>query len=144
MKDHTMMAMQANQMFTKQRLETVVYKRSGLLNSVKSTKSMFDTVMKLGIPSFFDGDGYLYDLDKYEEKLMDKQNDYDVFKELDSVKGKGIVHLLPDDFEILIRLKLRDMPPLDYEQLTNMGTKIIWLKSQNVKAGSICALKIHG
>ena len=63
--------MQANQMFTKQRLETVVYKRSGLLNSVKSTKSMFDTVMKLGIPSFFDGDGYLYDLDKYEEKLME-------------------------------------------------------------------------
>ena len=111
MKDRTMMAMQANQMFTKQRLETVVYKRSGLLNSVKSTKSMFDTVMKLGIPSFFDGDGYLYDLDKYEEKLMDKQNDYDVFKELDSVKGKGIVHLLPDDFEVLIRLKLRDMPP---------------------------------
>ena len=82
---------------------------------------MFDTTMKLGPPSFFDGDGYLYDLDKYEEKLMDKQNDYDVFKKLDSVKGKDIVHLQRDDF--------RDMLPLDYEQLINMGTKIAGLKS---------------
>jgi len=121
-KDRTSMVMKANQIITKQRLmETAVYKRSGLLNSVKSTKSMFDTVMKLGIPSFFDGDGYLYDLDKYEEKLMDKQNDYDVFKKLDSVKGKDIVHLQRDDF--------RDMLPLDYEQLINMGTKIAGLKS---------------
>ena len=77
--------------------------------------------MKLGPPCFFDGDGYLYDLDKYEEKLMDKQNDYDVFKNLDSVKGKDIVHLQQDDF--------RDMLPLDYEQLINMGTKIAGLKS---------------
>ena len=82
---------------------------------------MFDTTMKLGPPSFFDGDGYLYDLDKYKEKLMDKQNDYDVFKKLDSVKGKDIVHLQRDDF--------RDMLPLDYEQLINMGTKIAGLKS---------------
>ena len=92
-----------------------------LLRSLKSTNSMFDTTMKLGPPSFFDGDGYLYDLDKYEEKLMDKQNDYDVFKNLDSVKGKDIVHLQQDDF--------RDMLPLDYEQLINMGTKIAGLKS---------------
>jgi len=65
--DHTSIVMEANRVPVKQRLmESVNYKVNNMIQKMSIFKVIFDDVIRKGLPTFWDGNGELYNLDQYK------------------------------------------------------------------------------
>jgi len=97
------MIMQANQVVNKHNLSDIAKQQSlELTNKVKAFKSSFNTVIRLGLPTFWDGNNDLIPYDQYKELLIKKSKDAAHIPTLSSgIKGSTVYKLLYDDYRIL-------------------------------------------
>jgi len=106
-RDRTTMIMQANQVVNKLKLCNIAKQQSlELTNKVKAFKSSFNSVIRWGLPTFWDGNSDLISYDQYKDLLIKKREDVAHISALSSnIKGSTVYKLLYDDYKILFALK---------------------------------------
>jgi hypothetical protein len=70
------------------------------------------------MPSFWDGNGYLYTKNNYKKLLDARRNNDDKFDKMEgTLKGQDVIDLLAEDFELLDNLKMIfiNLPQPSYE-----------------------------
>ena len=98
-------------------LKSVQTKSVQMELSIQEFKDLFEQLFIKGLPSFWDGKGKLYDLEKYNSLLAQCRMDHSKFEGLEeNLKGPSLVEYLTTYFEILNQFKTMkiELPTMTY------------------------------